>query len=87
VSTLGRMIASLVMVLGYGVIAVPVGIVSSDIAQTVEAYRKRLVCLACGSRGHSSDSKYCRMCAMPLAVGETLTSSGSVPLVREPLDR
>jgi voltage-gated potassium channel len=90
-STAGRMIASLVMILGYGVIAVPVGIVSSDIAQTVEAYRKRLVCVACNARGHGSDSKYCRMCAAPLVVGDAQTSgqssSGSVPLVREPLDR
>jgi voltage-gated potassium channel len=84
-STVGRMIASLVMVLGYGVIAVPVGIVSSDIAQTVEAYRKRLVCLACGSRGHSADSKYCRMCSMPLGVGDALASSGNVPVVAAPL--
>jgi len=86
-SAVGRMVASLVMVLGYGVIAVPVGIVSSDIAQTVEAYRKRLVCAACTARGHVADSKYCRMCATPLGVADVLTSSGSVPLVREPLDR
>lgn len=85
-STAGRMLASLVMVLGYGVIAVPVGIVSSDIAQTVEAYRKRLVCNACDARGHVSDSRFCRMCAAPLAVGEFLNSSGSVPVVRLPGD-
>lgn len=87
VSTAGRMLASLVMVLGYGVIAVPVGIVSSDIAQTIEAYRKRLVCPSCDARGHASDSLYCRKCAAPLAVAETLTSSGSVPVVRVPADR
>jgi voltage-gated potassium channel len=84
VSTAGRMLASLVMVLGYGVIAVPVGIVSSDIAQTVEAYRKRLVCPACEARGHASDSRFCRRCGSPLAVGEALTSSGSVPVVKLP---
>lgn len=84
-STAGRMIASLVMVLGYGVIAVPVGIVSSDIAQSVEAYRKKLLCGACDARGHAADSKYCRICASPLSVGTALTSSGSVPIVRAPI--
>ncbi|MBK6921290.1 MAG: ion transporter [Deltaproteobacteria bacterium] len=80
----GRMLASLVMVLGYGVIAVPVGIVSSDIAQTVEAYRKRLVCSSCEARGHAADSRFCRRCGAPLTVGEALTSSGSVPVVKLP---
>lgn len=84
-STVGRMIASLVMVLGYGVIAVPVGIVSSDIAQTVEAYRKRRVCTACSARGHAADSRYCRMCAAPLE-GDMMTSSGGVPIVQVPGD-
>ena len=80
----GRMLASLVMVLGYGVIAVPGGIVSSDIAQTVEAYRKRLVCGSCEARGHAADSRFCRRCGAPLTVGESLTSSGSVPVVKLP---
>jgi voltage-gated potassium channel len=83
-TTTGRMIASLVMVLGYGVIAVPVGIVSSDIAQSVEAYRKRLVCGECDARGHVPDAKYCRICAAPLSVGNVLNSSGSVQIVRPP---
>lgn len=83
-TTTGRMIASLVMVLGYGVIAVPVGIVSSDIAQSVEAYRKRLVCGECNARGHVPDAKFCRICATPLVVGNVLASSGSVPIVRPP---
>jgi hypothetical protein len=56
---------------------VPVGIVSSDIAQTVEAFRKRIFCPECGARGHVSDSRYCRACAAELVVGEMPPSSGN----------
>ena len=76
-STAGRVLASIVMVLGYGVIAVPVGIVSSDIAQTVEAFRKRIFCPECGARGHGSDSRFCRICAAELVVGDIPPSSGN----------
>ena len=76
-SAAGRVVASVVMVLGYGVIAVPVGIVSSDIAQTVETFRKRIFCPECGARGHASDSRFCRVCAAELMIGETMPSSGN----------
>jgi len=83
----GRTLAAVVMVLGYGVIAVPVGIVSSDIAQTVEAFRRRLECPECGARGHSPDSRYCRVCGGELVLGESQVSSGnwaSTPKPTEP---
>jgi voltage-gated potassium channel len=72
-STIGQVIASVVMVLGYGVVAIPVGIVSSDIAQTVEANRRRLECPRCEARGHAADSRFCRKCGYELRMG---TSSG-----------
>ena len=75
VTALGRFLASCVMVLGYGVIAVPVGIVSTDVAHTVEAFRKRMTCPACQARGHMADSHFCRLCgssleSRPAAVSE-----------------
>jgi voltage-gated potassium channel len=85
-STGGRVLASIVMVLGYGVIAVPVGIVSSDIAQTVEAFRKRLFCQECGARGHASDSRYCRVCGGELVMGAIQPSSGNWPTTPKDTD-
>lgn len=66
-STWGRVLASVTMVLGYGVIAVPIGIVSSDVAETVEAHRRGRTCPECGVRGHTGDSRYCRICGSLLA--------------------
>lgn len=80
-SMAGRVVAAIVMVLGYGVVAIPVGIVSSDIAQNVETYRKRLVCPRCEARGHSADSRFCRKCGYELHVS---TSSGAVEVVADP---
>lgn len=88
-TTAGQLIASVVMVLGYGVVAIPVGIVSSDIAQSVEAYRRRLECPRCDVRGHAADSRFCRKCGYELRMGassggyNSTTGSAIEPAVRE----
>ncbi|MBC8068416.1 MAG: ion transporter [Deltaproteobacteria bacterium] len=81
-TTIGQVIASVVMVLGYGVVAIPVGIVSSDIAQSVEAHRRRLECPRCEVRGHAADSRFCRKCGYELRVG---ASSGGWSSVAAPV--
>lgn len=63
----GQFIASLVMVLGYGMIAVPTGIVTAEM--TVAARRDGRTCGHCGERGHASHAGYCRSC------GESLGST------------
>ena len=64
---LGQMIASIVMILGYGIIAVPTGIVSVEIAQ---AARQQIVttqsCPVCASEGHDADARYCKYCGANL---------------------
>jgi voltage-gated potassium channel len=65
-SPFGRFVASVVMVLGYGIVAVPVGIVSSEITQTVAAYRSKVKCDACDSTGHGGDAVFCRSCGAKL---------------------
>ncbi len=77
-STPGRIIAAVVMVLGYGVVAIPVGIVSTDIAQSVESYRRRLECTRCSARGHAADSRFCRKCGYELRIGGSSGAWGSV---------
>ena len=63
---LGRFVAGLVMILGYGVIAVPTGIVTVELA----AGRGRgRVCSRCNVEGHEPDAKYCKYCGEHLAVG------------------
>ncbi len=60
---LGQILASIVMVIGYGIIAVPTGIVSVELAHATRQQRmKRQLCPACGAEGHDPDAvcgKYC----------------------------
>lgn len=66
-TVLGRILASLVMILGYGIIAVPTGIVTVELSQagrlkTVSAQ----ACLACGAEGHDHDARHCKYCGASL---------------------
>ena len=69
-TALGKFIASLVMLLGYAIIAVPTGIVGAEIARA--GTRRPDVsgrgCPGCGIDGHSDRAKFCRMCGASLDV-------------------
>jgi voltage-gated potassium channel len=66
-TSLGQMVASIVMVIGYGIIAVPTGIVSVELAEAVR--QKRIsgqACPSCGAEGHDADSIHCKYCGAKL---------------------
>ena len=52
---LGQLLASLLMILGYGIIAVPTGIVSVELAHAGRAV-SRQACPSCGAEGHDVDA-------------------------------
>jgi voltage-gated potassium channel len=58
----GRVLASLLMILGYGIIAVPTGIVSVELADASRRHRSRRSCRVCGFANHDSDASYCKHC-------------------------
>jgi voltage-gated potassium channel len=61
---LGQMIASLIMILGYGIIAVPTGIVSAEMIQLKSKEKlSTQVCPHCMRDGHDSDAVYCKYCS------------------------
>jgi voltage-gated potassium channel len=67
---LGRTLASIVMLIGWGILAVPTGIVTAEMtAQRFTKQSARLACSACGSTGHEPDAGYCRVCGAALAGG------------------
>ena len=66
VTTLGKFIASFVMILGYGVIAVPTGIVTFEIATSIKSSRENRECKHCGHRAHDVDANYCKSCGEKL---------------------
>jgi voltage-gated potassium channel len=62
---LGQFVASLLMVLGYGVIAVPTGIVSVELASASRGV-SRQACPGCGREGHDPDAVHCKYCGAQL---------------------
>jgi voltage-gated potassium channel len=63
----GQMIASIVMIIGYGIIAVPTGIVSVELAQAVRQQTiSRQSCPACSAEGHDPDARCCKYCGANL---------------------
>ena len=64
-TVLGRMLATLVMILGYAIIAVPTGIVSVELAQATHPVTTQ-ACLACGRQGHDADASHCKYCGSTL---------------------
>jgi len=63
---LGRFLASLVMILGYGIIAVPTGIVTVELTRTAARTLAARTCSGCGREGHDSDARHCKFCGLRL---------------------
>ncbi|HEX7333077.1 MAG TPA: ion transporter [Pyrinomonadaceae bacterium] len=66
-TSFGQIVASIVMIIGYGIIAVPTGIVSVELAQAV---RQKMVsgqaCPSCAAEGHDPDAICCKYCGATL---------------------
>lgn len=62
----GRAFASLVMILGYGIIAVPTGIVSVELSRAEAGAVSTQVCPECTAEGHDPDTVYCKYCSAAL---------------------
>jgi voltage-gated potassium channel len=65
-SPFGQAVASLVMILGYGIIAVPTGIVTAELtAARMRAGDETSVCKQCGHISSDSAAAFCSRCAAP----------------------
>ena len=64
---LGRTLAALVMLIGWGILAVPTGIVTAEMtAQKFIREPADTKCNECGVSGHEIDAMYCRVCGSRL---------------------
>ena len=61
-SPVGQLLASMVMIMGYGIIAVPTGIVSVELASATRKQVTTQVCPNCLSEGHDNDAVHCKFC-------------------------
>lgn len=60
----GQFFASVVMVLGYAIIAVPTGIMTVELSNIANKSKKitTKVCKECMKEGHDADAQYCKYC-------------------------
>lgn len=65
-TVLGKILASLVMILGYGIIAVPTGIVTVELSRNRPAGVSTQSCPTCGTEGHDPDALFCKRCGARL---------------------
>jgi voltage-gated potassium channel len=61
-TALGKLLASLVMLLGYGILAVPTGIVTAELARGTGLRISTQSCPSCGRSGHDYDARHCKYC-------------------------
>ncbi len=68
VTALGQFLSAVVMILGYGIIAVPTGIVSAEMIREDFSEKKvnSISCPACSKEGHDDDALYCKYCGAAL---------------------
>ncbi|KKO20722.1 MAG: ion transporter [Candidatus Brocadia sp.] len=64
----GRLFASVIMLLGYGIIAVPTGIVTAELVKFTKIPHAKSVhsCPSCGKEGHDTDAHFCKFCGEKL---------------------
>ncbi|MBY6237177.1 ion transporter [Vibrio harveyi] len=64
---LGKAIASLTMLLGYSILAVPTGIITAELSNEMNAHKQLVKCPNCNRSGHDSDAMHCKHCGSELA--------------------
>lgn len=72
-TNLGKAIASFMMLMGWGILAVPTGIVTAEMTlrrgdRRTGPARSALHCPACGSGGHDATARFCKDCGTVLPV-------------------
>jgi len=70
VTPLGQFIASMIMILGYGIIAVPTGIVTTEMTKQTKVHTNTQVCPYCHEDTHVDGAVYCHRCGNLLNPGE-----------------
>jgi voltage-gated potassium channel len=67
-TVLGQTLASIIMIMGYGIIAVPTGIVTAEMAMSraIQA-TKSILCTNCKKPSYDEDALYCKYCGQKLA--------------------
>lgn len=66
VTALGQFVTSLLVLIGYSIIAVPTGIYTAELARSMRPSRRHVRCRECGLPEHEADAWHCRQCGRAL---------------------
>ena len=66
ITPLGQFIASFIMIMGYGIIAVPTGIVTAEMTKKINVDLNTQACPHCLISEHKEDAVYCHQCGKKL---------------------
>jgi voltage-gated potassium channel len=65
---IGQAIASMVMIAGYSIIAVPTGIFTAELARNMRPQLNPIACPNCGKFGHAVNAEFCDRCGHALHI-------------------
>jgi voltage-gated potassium channel len=67
-TNLGRAVSSVVMLLGWGILAVPTGIVTAEMTtRRLSSTDLSRYCASCGAAVSAADARFCHRCGTPMA--------------------
>ncbi len=69
VTPLGQLIAAMIMIMGYGIIAIPTGIVTAEYVNSDTVHTSTQSCQYCSAEGHNDDANFCYECGHKLHNG------------------
>jgi len=68
---IGQVLAASAMILGYSILAVPTGIVTSELFEAARSAKPTTrVCASCLSEGHAAGARYCKDCGVRMTPPE-----------------
>jgi voltage-gated potassium channel len=76
-TALGRLLASVVMMLGFGIIAIPTGILTVSGVKHHQNQLAGVPCPQCGRQGHRRDAQHCDQCGALLGESELISEPTS----------
>jgi len=66
ITPVGKTLAAVIMIMGYGIIAVPTGIVTVELSRAAVVGVSARACESCGRDGHDADAVFCKHCGAKL---------------------
>lgn len=63
---LGRILASILILIGYSIIAIPTSLITTHMTTTFQNRRTQRICSNCQHANHEKDARYCNACGSKL---------------------